>query len=683
MIRQADMTHELQSRGWTLDEAISRVTNSTDGRPEIASLLAAGRLLAYTCDKTGRSAKLSNSDFDDGWLDAEKRLSQFLIFPILHSPDVCAFISGSSLRDIFQSYVLNDPEVRQLSIEAIRVDPDTARVLEGNWQPRGAAEWPVNNGILDENDPYEWTESKLALLMSRDTPDEVRKFRHVLRLRFGALLNLLQSGKLRALGDPVRSGDNQEILPTIWSHRDFLLDAKAGDLVQWNDGSGPLDRRSRLLGRWRAIVVVGSEPNASAKGNFSGSSARRDDDLASTGKLPEMAGYSSEFPGWRIAEAIRRCVDRDLISAWFARLRGARSQGPGQGHTVLPNVKEGDDRLTECLRNHLSAARLAAWGRRASPTAASIAIPAAAWRSLTFLDIRGSVVREQTNAQAQIFDVRIFPVVDSPDAIDQLAGKSFVEAFQTCVVNDPELNVLRELAKNIGAGLATLGDHWEPYRAVWSVEYGKRGGSGAIGFMRKFDETKKYNREKAVQRVMAQRFGRLVRYISEGSLSTEAIPSNGGVAVRIPRSLWQRDRTYIDLENGDVLELESRAADHAAALSRPIYKGVMLIKRIPDSVVIEPETPAETSDQLTGPSAVVITPKTTSRDACRKWLVEEMRRSPDKRPAPKEAYRKQALDRWEGSLSSRMFDRVWMDAIIQAPAERWSSPGRPNKSPQS
>ncbi|MGR4931773.1 hypothetical protein ACIPUD_33920 [Bradyrhizobium sp. CAR08] len=363
MIRPADMTHELQSHGWTLDEAIRRVTNSTDGRPEIVSLLVAGKLLAYTCGETTRLTKLSSSDFGHGWSDDERRFSKLLIFPILHSPDVCALISGSSLRDAFQNYVFNDPEVRQLSIEAIRTDPDTVRVLEGNWQPRGAAEWPVDDGILDEDDPYEWTQSELGRLMSRDTPDEVRKFRHVLRLRFGTLLKLLQSGKLRARGDPLR-GDNQEILPTIWSHHDFLLDAKAGDLLQWNDGSDPVHRTSRLLRRWRAIY------------------------LAPTVIEPEIPGFMS----------------------------------------------------------------------------------------------------------------------------DQIIGPSAVET--------------------------------------------------------------------------------------------------------------------------------------------------------------------------TSKAAVVPTSKTTSRDACRKWLIEEMRRSPNQRPAPKEAYRKQALDRWRGSLSSRMFDRVWAEAINQAPAERWSSPGRPTKSPQ-
>ncbi|WP_354211756.1 MULTISPECIES: hypothetical protein [unclassified Bradyrhizobium] len=357
------MTHGLQSHGWTLDEAIRRVTNSTNGRPEIVSLLAAGKLVAYHCGETGRWSRLLSSDFGDDWLDDEKRLSKVLIFPILHSPDVCALISGSALRDIFQNYVLDDPEVRQLSIDAIRADPDTVRVLEGNWQPRGAAEWPVNDGILDENDSYEWTESELGRLMSRDTPDEVRKFRHVLRLRFGTLLKLLQSGKLRARGDPVR-GDNQEILPTIWSHHDFLLDAKAGDLVQWNEGSDPVHRTSRLLGRWRAIY------------------------LAPTVIDPDISGHMSD-----------------------------RFMGP--------------------------------------------------------------------------------------------------------------------------------------------------------------------------------------------------------------------------------------------------------------SAVV-----------TTSNTAVVPTSKTTSRDACRKWLIEEMRQSPDQRPAPKEAYRKQALDKWRGSLSSRMFDRVWTDAINQAPAEKWSSPGRPIKSLQ-
>lgn len=363
MIRPADVTHELQSHGWTLDEAIRRVAIFINGRSEIASLLTSGKLIAYTCCETGRLAKMSSSDFASGWPEDERRFSKIHLFPILHSPDVCALISGSSLRDAFQKYVLDDPEVRQLSIAAIQADPDTVRVLEGSWQPRGAAEWPVNDGILDEKDPYEWTESKFARLMSRGTPDEVRKFRHVLRLRFGTLLKLLQSGKLRARGDPVR-GDNQEILPSIWSHRDFLLDAKAGDLVQWNDGSDPVHRTSRLLGRWRAIY------------------------LAATVIGPEIPGFMSE------------------------------------------------------------------------------------------------------------------------------------------------------------------------------------------------------------------------RFIG----SSAVVP--------------------------------------------------------------------------TSKTAVVPTSKTTSRDACRKWLIEEMRRSPNQRPAPKEAYRKQALDRWRGSLSSRMFDRVWGEAIIQAPAERWSSPGRPTKSSQ-
>ncbi|MBR1335334.1 hypothetical protein U7859_02185 [Bradyrhizobium ottawaense] len=363
MIRPANLTHELQSHGWTLDEAIRRVANSINGRPEIASLLASGKLIAYTYCETGGLTKMSSSDFACGWPEDERRFSKIHVFPILHSPDVCALISGSSLRDAFQKYVLDDPEVRQLSIRAIQVDPDTERVLEGSWQPRGAAEWPVNDGILDENDPYEWSESKLARLMSRGTPDEVRKFRHVLRLRFGTLLKLLQSGKLHARGDPVRRGDNQEILPSIWSHHDFLLDAKAGDLVQWNDGSDPIYRSRARLVRWRAIYL------ASAK------------------------------------------VDSGI---------------------------------------------------------------------------------------------------------------------------------------------------------------------------------------------------------------------SGGV-----------------------------------------------------------------SDRFMGASAVATTPrpvapvsKTTSRDACKKWLIEEMRRSPNQRPAPKEAYRKQALDRWRGTLSSRTFDRVWAEAIIQAPAERWSSPGRPIKSSQ-
>ncbi len=147
------------------------MANSINGRPEIASLLASGKLVAYTCCETGRLTKLSSSDFALGWPEDERRLSKISHFPTsAFTRRLCAHAGGSSLRDTFQKYVLEDPEVRQLSIRAIQVDPDTVRVLEGSWQPRGAAEWPVNDGILDENDPYEWSESEFGRLMSRGTP---------------------------------------------------------------------------------------------------------------------------------------------------------------------------------------------------------------------------------------------------------------------------------------------------------------------------------------------------------------------------------------------------------------------------------------------------------------------------------------------------------------------------------
>jgi hypothetical protein len=64
---------------------------------------------------------------------------------------------------------------------------------------------------------------------------------------------------------------------------------------------------------------------------------------------------------------------------------------------------------------------------------------------------------------------------------------------------------------------------------------------------------------------------------------------------------------------------------------------------------------------------------------CRKYLVVEMKRSPDRAPQPKPQILAGCQARFPG-LSERGFDRAWTDAIAQTGSVGWRKAGRRRKS---
>jgi hypothetical protein len=409
------------------------------------------------------------------------------------------------------------------------------------------------------------------------------------------------------------------------------------------------------------------------------------------------------FVGWSIGEAMRRCADPDLLSRWFANHRswkaaGSRTRfsfrnvqiegieaahhnyGQRRLRALLVQNQQSYRQLQSSLVGHLLAGKLVAWGQRESPVASQICIPALSWKHLK-INIAKSIAVENTQAKTKIFDVRIFPVIESPDAIDRLSGKTFVEAFQMAVVNDPQLTVLRKRAFAVHAHPASLGYDWKPYRAIWPVGFGRGPHTGAVGFLQTFDESLKYRREQAANRVLAARFAKLMQFLSEGRLVAEGIPKDGGRSVSIPRSIWQRDRTYIDLENGDLAEIAPQAEDETVALSRPKFTGLMLLKPAPASEVRErPPTNPERPPAMAGVRRAVA--KTSDREACYRWLYHLMKGSLDERPKSKDHYWQDALSKWP-DLSRRAFDWSWDRAIQETKALKWSTGGRPPKPRQS
>jgi hypothetical protein len=411
-----------------------------------------------------------------------------------------------------------------------------------------------------------------------------------------------------------------------------------------------------------------------------------------------MENSGRRFEGWRIAEAMRRCADPDLLSAWFAArrawyaagrptvsfypLNGSSSRYDEFATKIVNRRDQSYAYLLKSLTEHLFAGRVAARGRKRSASDFAEAIPASAWQHIKISDVKKSVVRELTQAKTKIYDVRIFPIVESPDVIDQLEDRTFVQALQISLIDDPQLKVLRKRAIASGGIPGSFGNEWRPYRAVWPVVLSQ--GSEiefAIKSVKKSDEPFSDNLVREANRIQGQRFSRLIGYFATGRLVAEGVPAAGGASVAIPRSIWQQEAIYIDLENGDLLEVDVREKGRIDRPLKMIFKGLIL--RRGDSVhrisEITPFDPRQLPNRKGGKGEEKIVTKTTSQDACFNWLLDLMRASPTVRPHIKMVYWRTARRKWRKSLGGRGFERAWSAAAEQAPAPAWLLGGRPKK----
>jgi hypothetical protein len=412
-----------------------------------------------------------------------------------------------------------------------------------------------------------------------------------------------------------------------------------------------------------------------------------------------MDNSGRKFEGWRIAEAMRRCADPDLLSTWFAARRAWHAAGRPAGSFYRMNgyssrydefaTKIVDRRdqsyahLLKSLAKHLFAGRVVARGRKQSASALAEALPASAWQHMQILDVKKSVVKELTQAKTKIYDVRIFPIVESPDVIDHLEDRTFVQAFQMSLIDDPQLNVLRKRAIAGGGSPASFGKEWHPYRAVWPVVQGQSPDiEFAIKSVKKSDEPPSDNLVKEANRIQRQRFSRLIGCFSTGRLVVEGVPAAGGASVAIPRSIWQQEGIYIDLENGGLLEVDVGRKVRVDRPLKVLFKELILrrgvsVYRIPEIPLVEPRP---LTKRRVGKGRRKIVTKMTSERECFDWLIGLMRANPDDGPEAKDVYWHEAQLKWPKSLARRGFDRAWAKSVAEAPAPGWSAGGAPNKS---
>lgn len=262
----------------TLAEACRRCGLDEAGR-ELLSLVQTGRLILYghvgtndrcrvqchQVEKVTPSISAASSEKDE--------YSDVVAVPALRSASRIDVVAGHSLSEVFRDYILGDPEVIALSREAIRVKPELDRIFHRGWYTSyGVREWPVSL----EHSFLGGIERLSAFGFLRDPePAAAIDAIDALQDRFVALLTMLQRNEIEAYGLPSRPGDPQDLMRSLWAHRDIEIDPLKGDVFSQNpECENP--HFDRLVKRWTGVMFRRTNRGKSPSALIASGSGMRD-----------------------------------------------------------------------------------------------------------------------------------------------------------------------------------------------------------------------------------------------------------------------------------------------------------------------------------------------------------------------------------------------------------------------
>lgn len=415
--------------------------------------------------------------------------------------------------------------------------------------------------------------------------------------------------------------------------------------------------------------------------------------------------------GWTLREAIRRTVDTDLlrhcISAerdWrragaptrivrsFGLDRDAEAGDQGQKNRqarVLRNTQlSAAHSVAEAFRAHLISGQLVARGRRGSPLAEIVFIPASAWKLLTFKNFRRSVVTEPAPNKTAIYDVRIVPALWADNIVYQLDNEPLLRAFDSFVFNDPQVARLRKLAVEGGGEPSTIGFQSRLYQAYWKVDHGIQPIDDPFGFFMDVDD-RPFCRSTEV--VLRDRFRRIVQLLIDGVIVAEGALNGQGAIVTISRAMWLRKGAVLDLYKGDFYHRYPDPGGDGEKRVPPLYLSLMLRRPRAESTEKLHVKPTEHDNARSSTATFVM--ETSRKGAlgavareraqlsCREWLAGLMRESPKKRTHTNDQLWTIAQKNWPG-ISERSFATARKLAMADTGAHLWGVAGATQKSPQ-
>jgi hypothetical protein len=326
------------------------------------------------------------------------------------------------------------------------------------------------------------------------------------------------------------------------------------------------------------------------------------------------------------------------------------------------------------VRASLAKGRLVMWGRIGTPDAASTIIPASAWPD-TFC--REDVGDPLVIAGEPIFGLRVFPVLHSPKAAEQLNGLSLAEAFDRYVIGDGEVIAMSdEMLKISTSCWLTFRDgrfpgserdlHWPLHSTMTGI---------ILGFMWSLPKSRRSDPSDvitAISRALAERFAALIDLLVRGEIVAFGTYVKTGEERPIGQGQWVRRDFWLNVCNGDLCEKQ-----HVQYVA--IWTGIVLRARwdVSQGVVTASPSVAKSNVELAKTSQQ---PTARAESKCAVWLKGIIAASPEIRTRTNESLLEEARSKWPGGqLSKRGFERALGKAIESELADAWGRGGRPKK----
>jgi hypothetical protein len=365
-------------------------------------------------------------------------------------------------------------------------------------------------------------------------------------------------------------------------------------------------------------------------------------------KIFGMLAPSCSFPGWTIVEAIERTSDLDQsVNTLWERF--------GRAELVL----------------------IASFGTQTAPPAPIDPndLSPLSWSAQHPTSLIGDV---------ELFNVRVFPVLNAPNASVYLHGLSLAEAFRRYVLNDPEIVTLAKRLAQTGKGYSAVfvegqspgilvDYHWSLDSTAAALAY--RFVEPLVSFVGDADPEPSAMITK-VSEVLAWRLGGLRYVLETGAISATGTFVQTGIEVPIGRLQWGRGDLSIDVRSGDLCE----GQEHRAV---PKWTGLSL--RLPEAPQPANQVSSGSIRQIADVTPKVgeqIQTKEKFFFACIGWL-ERMMSNPEIAPRSRDDLWAEAQLKWPGKLSERAFIKARDIAIANKRASAWKAPGRRPKSPHS
>jgi hypothetical protein len=401
-----------------------------------------------------------------------------------------------------------------------------------------------------------------------------------------------------------------------------------------------------------------------------------------------MSSAPGSFEGWTLAEAL------------------ARTKTAG----------ESVESARSALWNILLGNRLVATGSNGRANEVSNIVSSESWIDLVATDWENSTIQERGTG-AEIYNVRVFPVLHSQHAPAHLAGRSLADVFRSFVIEDPEIAALgKEVSRQDGRHAAVFRDGQYPGYIIdfkWPLDLSTD--DLAYGFVKPFiwfvgnPMPKASEAVKKVAHVIIDRLQALRSILADGKLIARGTFATTGMIGTLDALQWRRSGLWVDVRNGDLFEdennnlvlrwsglalVERRIPGLQTVAGMGIEQASYLhgdgatareakfhVKRTALDRIRPSTTPQEGASSNKGERALARVETTvTSYNECVAWLVQIMRKSPDERAETKESLWNKAQAKWPGTLSQRSFLSARAEAIRSSGAKVWGAAGASKKS---